>query len=146
MKCQNYWNILKQNEMKLTPKRKAIISFLHEEWKYYTPTEIWEELKKEFSKLGLPTVYRILQQLQQIGVVGQLLSNDNQFYYYLCPDPKDHHHHHFICTNCRKVECLHYCDFSNISETVQRDLGGEAINHFMQIEGLCADCLKKGKI
>jgi len=145
MAYQNYWLILKQNKMKLTPKRKAIIIFLYQEWKYYTPAEIWEELKKEFSKLGLPTVYRILQQLQQIGIVGQLLSHDNQFYYYLCPAPKDDHHHHFICTSCRKVECLHYCDFSKISETVKRDLGGLAKNHFMQIEGVCADCLKKEK-
>ncbi len=137
---QEYLNILKKNNLKITPKRSAIIDLFLNEQKFFTPREIWSSLQTDFNHLGLPTVYRILQQFQEIGLAVNFQNNDNQVYYYLCNNPGNSHHHHFICRNCRKVQCLDYCNFEVIKKTVQEQLNARVDEHFLQVEGLCSEC------
>ncbi len=140
MKKQEYLDFLRIKHLKITPKRSAVIDIFLKDKKFYTPSEIWSFLKNDFDQMGLPTVYRILQQFQEIGLAANLRKNDNQVYYYLCENPDGSHHHHFICRNCRKVQCLDYCNFEAIKRTVQEQLNAHVEEHFLRIEGLCSEC------
>jgi len=75
---EKYCEILKQHKQKKTPKRVEILRIMQQSNSYFSPIEIWNILKKKFQKVGLPTVYRILQQFQEIGVVSSIQKEDNQ--------------------------------------------------------------------
>jgi len=135
---EKYFEILKQHRQKKTPKRVEILRIMQSSSTYFSPIEIWDFLKEKFQKVGLPTVYRILQQFQEIGIVSSIQKKDNQLYYFLCSTQRDHHH--FICRKCHKVSCVEYCDFDHIKQLIEDKLQSKAETHFLQIEGLCKEC------
>ena len=115
-----YLEKLKENGLKKTPKRLEILRIMQQHNSYFSPLEIRDLLRVKFQKVGLPTVYRILQQFQEIGIASSIQKNDNQLYYFLCS--VQHDHHHFICRECHKVFCVEYCNFDAIKELVEDQL------------------------
>lgn len=138
-----YLKKLKEACFKITPRRKAVIELFLEEGRYLGPYEVRDGLKERFIKLGLPSVYRILEELKEAGVLVKIEHKNRQLYYSLCKkDCLDHHH--FICRKCNKVEEVEFCNFHEVSRFIQNKLHGRVEQHVLQIEGLCSTC-KRGK-
>jgi len=134
-----YLQVLKGNLMKITPRRKAVINLFLKSNTQMKPRDVHKKLRKTLPKIGLPTVYRILDELKDIGILVQVLSEDRQLYYSLCSMP-DEHHHHFICTKCKKTEEVDFCNFSEISRLIEKNLKCKVQSHLLQIKGLCTQC------
>jgi Fur family zinc uptake transcriptional regulator len=135
-----YWEMMKNHGLKLTVQRKSVIELFAREKSGKTPYEVRRKLAKKIPHLGLPTVYRILEELKEIGVLVQIPSEDRQLYYSICRLPADKHHHHFICRKCRRTEEVDFCNFKGIAGHLRRQLGAKLETHMMHLEGLCADC------
>src|SRR5208337_3010549 len=118
---QSYLGLLKQNGLKITPKRMAVIDLFLKNNRRMGPHEVYQKLSKDINPLGLPTVYRILEELKNIGVLIQIPFEDRQLYYMLCKMP-DEHHHHFVCRACRRVEEVEYCNFGAVSKFIEKNL------------------------
>lgn len=130
--------ILKRLELKVTPKRLEIMSCLGNEPLYLSADEVWQRIKPRVASIGLPTVYRILDELVAAGVVTRIFLDDRKQYYFLCANQE--HHHHFVCESCRRVEDLEQCVIGDRAlETVQRS-GGQVTSHILQINGICGAC------
>lgn len=129
---------LKQLGLKATPKRLAILAILARESTYCSPEDVWQRLKGEFGRIGLPTVYRNLDELAMGGLITQVLHPNRQLYYFYCPN--DEHHHHFICVACRRVEDVDVCGMEAIEREVGEKIGGTVLSHIVQVNGLCRDC------
>jgi Fe2+ or Zn2+ uptake regulation protein len=132
---------LKKLNLKITPKRIAILEILIEESVYLSPEEIWKKMKKRFKKIGLPTVYRNLEELSEKNMISKVNHPTRQLYYYFCLNQS--HHHHFICLSCRKVEDLNFCGAKKVEEEVRRKIKGKVHSHIFQVNGFCRNCLKK---
>ncbi len=133
---------MKRMKLKKTSKRIAVIEMMYNDKKYHTPKDLWNTLFKKFGKLGLPTIYRILQDLEKIKIILPVIIDGTHIHYHICNEPNSNHHHHFICTECHKVHCLNYCDIKKISQKVKNQLGGEITHHSIHLEGICSECLK----
>ncbi len=133
---------LKRLNLKATPKRLAILAIIAGEAGYLSPEEVWERMRNRFDRIGLPTVYRNLEDLAGGGVIMKIVHPDRKLYYYYCGN--NIHHHHFVCTGCRKVEDLTFCGAEQIKEEVERALHGRVSDHLLQVHGLCRDCVKEG--
>jgi Fe2+ or Zn2+ uptake regulation protein len=131
---------LKRLNLKITPKRVAILEILMKEPFYLSPEQIWKKMKKRFLKIGLPTVYRNLEELSERNVISKVTHPDRQLYYYLCQNQS--HHHHFICVSCRRVEDINLCGVRDAEREVEKKIGGKVLSHIMQVNGLCKKCLK----
>lgn len=129
---------LKGMGLKVTPKRLAILDILVRELVYLSPEEIWDRLKGQFTKLGLPTVYRNLEELSQGGIIYKIIHPDRKLYYYYCENVS--HHHHFVCIACRKVQDLEFCGEEQITREVEDILKGKVVSHVCQVYGLCRGC------
>lgn len=129
---------LKNLNLKSTPKRLAILRMLAEEETYISPEEIWRRLRGQFSRIGLPTVYRVLEELADGGVISKVIHPNRQLYYYFCTNRQ--HHHHFICLSCRRVEDVEACGLERIEEQVKKRMGGTVLSHILQVNGLCREC------
>jgi len=132
---------LKRLNLKITPKRVAILEILIKEPFYLSPEQIWKKMKKRFIKIGLPTVYRNLEELSERNVISKVSHPDRQLYYYLCQNQS--HHHHFICVSCRKVEDINLCVARDAEREVEKKIGGKVLSHILQVNGLCKHCLQK---
>ncbi|GAB7025237.1 Fur family transcriptional regulator [Geotalea toluenoxydans] len=130
----NFNQYLKELKLKATPKRLAILSLLAEELSYASPEEVWRKLQKNFDSIGLPTVYRNLEELANGGLITKVIHPNRQLYYYFCPN--GHHHHHFICLSCRKVEDINFCGM----EEIEKKVSGTVLSHIVQVNGLCREC------
>ena len=133
-----YAQTLKSLKLKATPKRLAILALLGEEKAYFSPEEAWHRLKEQFSRIGLPTVYRNLEELAAGGVITKVIHPNRQLYYHFCPNRK--HHHHFICLSCHKVEDVTACGLEHIEREVGEKIGGKVLSHLVQVNGLCRAC------
>jgi len=128
---------LRDNNFKLTPRRKAIVDFFIDKGRYLTPEEIWRGLKKNFKHLGLPSIYRNLELFSKCGILTKIQRPDRKLYYGLCEAKEGDHHHHIICIKCGKVG-----EFSDCTLFKKRVINGFAVvGHFLQIEGICSACI-----
>ncbi|MFA5144451.1 MAG: Fur family transcriptional regulator [Candidatus Omnitrophota bacterium] len=139
MPINNYLSILKESRLKITPRRKAVIKLFLDKGRYLGPYEIRDMLKKISLKAGLPSVYRILQELEKAGILVKVEHKNRQLYYSLCKNPHEDHHH-FICRKCNKVEEVKFCNFQEISRFIEKKLKGHVERHSLHIEGLCSVC------
>jgi Fe2+ or Zn2+ uptake regulation protein len=130
---------LRDNKLKITPRRKAVISLFEGRGVRMGPYDVYEKLKNKLPSLGLPTVYRILDELSKSGILLQSLSEDRQLRYMRCAYPHKHHHH-FTCRKCSKVEEVEYCNIKGVSKFIEKNLNAKVEAHQLQIEGLCSKC------
>ena len=138
---RDFQSVLKKLHLKVTPKRLAILEILKNESVYLSPEEVWRKLREQFSRVGLPTVYRNLEELALGDVISKVTHPNRQLYYYFCLNPS--HHHHFICLSCRTVEDIDFCMFRELEKRVKQELKGRVVSHILQVNGLCKKCLKK---
>ena len=137
--------ILKQLKFKVTPRRQEIMSCLGGERSYLSADEVWKRVKPRLGSIGLPTVYRILDELAAVGVVTRIFLSDRKQYYFLCANQE--HHHHFVCETCRRVEDVEQCGLDGVSRDIARRSGGRVTSHILQINGVCgACCLGNGEL
>jgi Fur family transcriptional regulator, ferric uptake regulator len=132
---------LKRLNLKVTPKRIAIMEILTGEPGYLSPEEIWSEMKRRFNRIGLPTVYRILDELAEGNIISKIAHPNRQLYYFFCGN--NSHHHHFVCLSCRNVDDINFCAIHELQKEVRKKLSGQVTSHILQVNGLCKECLKK---
>jgi Fur family transcriptional regulator, ferric uptake regulator len=130
---------LKAGGFKLTPRRQAIIELFVDGKSHLTPEEVWEGLKKQFDRCGLPSVYRNLESLVECGILTRIQQFDRKKHYGLCSAVHgDNHHHHITCIKCGKVDEIKDCAIDG-SKKIK---GYKVVSHFMQVNGVCAGCSK----
>ena len=137
----DFTGILKNLNLKITPKRLALLDILMKESSYLSPEEIWKKMKKQFRMIGLPTIYRNLEELSAKDIVSKVSHPNRQLYYYFCSNRS--HHHHFVCLSCRSVEDINFCALDDLRKEVKRKLNGKVISHILQVNGYCSSCLRK---
>lgn len=135
---------LKGKGYKLTPQRRSIIdSIIKNEGNHLTTEELYDLVKVECPEIGLATVYRTVQLLEDIGVVCKLDLNDGCNRYELIHEDENHQHHHLICTNCGKVTEVHGDLLEGLENEIQRTYGFEVKNHSLKFYGICNECCIK---
>ncbi|MBI1910504.1 MAG: transcriptional repressor [Deltaproteobacteria bacterium] len=136
----NYFQTLKELNLKATPKRLAILEIMALKPVYVSPEDVWQEMRMRFKTIGLPTVYRNLDELASGGVITKIINPDRQLYYFFCQ--KKHHHHHFICVFCHRIEELDFCAIREMETEFERKTGSKILSHIIQINGCCKKCRK----
>jgi Fur family transcriptional regulator, ferric uptake regulator len=130
--------IFKNIGLKCTPKRLAIMSIIDQSNTYLSPEDVWKQLKVRFEQIGLPTVYRNLDDLAKAGAISPIIHPNRQLYYYYCSN--EVHHHHFICTGCRRVFDIQSCAIKYIQKEVE-NMNAKIDSHILQINGRCETCV-----
>ncbi|OFI05424.1 ferric uptake regulation protein [Clostridium acetireducens DSM 10703] len=139
-------NSLKEKGYKLTPQRRAIVDIIiRNEGKHLTTEELYDLVKKECPEIGLATVYRTLQLLEEIGVVCKLDLHDGCSRYELIHEEENHQHHHLICSNCEKVIEVREDLLENLEKDIEEKYNFKISNHSVKFYGICSECLSKIK-
>ncbi len=127
-----------------TTQRRAILKVLESSHGPMTPQEILAEAQKEKAGLGIATVYRNLNLLEETGdVLTVHLPNEAARYEH---GSRSHHHHHFHCRNCGQVFDIHAeCPIAMLKNAVLSS-GFKVMDHELTFYGLCPTCSEKAEV
>jgi len=139
----NYSDKLKSAGLKITLPRIKILEMLeaHAD-QHYTAEDLYKLLLQQGEEIGVATIYRVLTQCEQAGLVTRLQFDDGPAMFELS---RGDHHDHCVCTRCGQVEEFH----DNIIEARQQEIAAKAgydiAGHSMILYGICAACQQQLK-
>ena len=132
---------LKNTGLKATlPRLKILELFQSGELRPMTAEDVFRVLLLEHSDIGLATVYRVLTQFEQAGILSRSHFESGKSVYEL---NEGRHHDHFVCTSCGKVEEFFDAEIEQRQQIVAKAMGWTVQDHAMSLYGLCADCSAK---
>ncbi|MFO7819109.1 MAG: transcriptional repressor [Halanaerobacter sp.] len=125
-------------DFRVTNQRKKILDVLISHERHLLAQDIYEILKEKGSKVGLATVYRTLDLLEEAGIVAKRKFNGDSAYYEINRNTKNHHH--LICKSCGRVIEVNDLLQQNIEEKLceEEDFAVEDLS--VQIYGYCLEC------
>ena len=133
---------LKSTGLKATlPRLKILDIFQNGAQRHMTAEDVFRVLLEERSDIGLATVYRVLTQFEQAGILIRSNFESGKAVYEL---NEGQHHDHFVCTSCGKVEEFYDPEIEKRQQLIANDMGWTIQDHSMSLYGQCADCSKKG--
>lgn len=134
---------LKEEGYKLTTQRRAILdSIVNNRGNHLSSEEIYDIVKLKYPEIGLATVYRTLQLLEQINVISKVNFDDGCSRYELNTNSKDHHHHHLICLGCGKVIEVKLDLLENLEHEIEKEGKFKIVDHNVKFFGYCSECKK----
>lgn len=99
------------------------------------------ELDDRLEGVGRATVYRALEQLEELGLVQRIdLGGDSAGYEKV--DPAGHHHHHILCTGCGKVVPFEDPKLEQAIHGLSGRDDFEIDSHDITLRGTCRDCMR----
>jgi Fur family ferric uptake transcriptional regulator len=136
-----YKKKLREAGYKLTPQRMAIITVIAEnKGKHLSTEEIYDIVKQRNPEMGLATVYRTLQLLEELEVVTSLNLEDGCVRYELYIDDGAHNHHHLICNKCGRVIEVEGDLLDQLEQKIEREYDFKIVDHKLKFYGICSKC------
>lgn len=114
---------------KATPQRTAVLRALAEE-----QHQNLEEIHARCPEVGLVTVYRTLDLLDELGIVRRLDLGDGARY-----EMAEDHHHHMICELCGDISEFEKCPLDPTLLPLEGS-DFEVRSHSLEVYGRCAAC------
>ena len=134
---------LKSTGLKATlPRLKILDIFQNGSLRHMTAEDVFRVLLEERSDIGLATVYRVLTQFEQAGILIRSNFESGKAVYEL---NEGQHHDHFVYTSCGKVEEFYDAEIEKRQQSIAKSKGWVVHDHSMALYGQCADCASKAK-
>jgi len=128
---------LKSAGLKATvPRLKIINLFETSQLRHMTAEDVYKQLLSEGLDIGLATVYRVLTQFEQAGLLVRHHFESGKAVFEL---NEGHHHDHLVCMHCGRVEEFYDPEIEKRQTKIAHDRGFEIRDHALY---LYAECLK----
>ena len=135
---------LRRHGFKVTPQRRFVINAIFHSRKHLTPAAIYEKVRREHPSVGLVTVYRTIEILEELGLICDTPAGGS-CRSHLRRRPSEHHHH-LICSDCGRVVDFTDCNLDELERRLARETRFQINGHLLEFLGLCRECRqKKGK-
>mgnify|MGYP002764754095 FL=1 len=132
---------LKSTGLKATlPRLKILEIFQTGRQRHMTAEDVFRVLLDARSDIGLATVYRVLTQFEQAGILLRSNFESGKAVYEL---NEGQHHDHFVCTACGKVEEFYDPEIEKRQMMIAEQMGWQIQDHSMSLYGQCADCVAR---
>jgi len=128
---------LKSIGLKATfPRLKILDLFQNTEMRHMTAEDVYRALLNEGMDIGLATVYRVLTQFEQAGLLSRHYFESGKAVFEL---NEGHHHDHLVCVQCGKVEEFYDPEIEKRQQKIATERGFAVSDHALY---LYCDCLK----
>lgn len=119
--------------------RVAVVEALARHDCAVTALELEEELRRRDVSVARASVYRGLNQLEELRLV-QRFEAERGIASYERVNPDGEHHHHAICRRCGRMEPFEDRDLERAIERVSDEVAFEVAEHDVVLRGLCKSC------
>lgn len=124
--------------MKYSRQREAIRTFLCSRRDHPTAEVVYENLRKEYPRISLGTIYRNLSLLVELGEATKFPGLDGLDHFDGNPEP----HYHFICNECNSVLDLDFPNIEDLNTSANKNFDGIITGHSAYFYGKCKNCSK----
>lgn len=134
---------LKKAGLKATVPRMRILHILeNSRQRHMSAEEVYKTLLDAGEDIGLATVYRVLTQFEQAGMVKRHHFESGQAVFEI-----EHgtHHDHILCVKCGRVDEFVDETIEQRQRAIAAEKGYSMTDHSLYIYGVCANCQKTAK-
>jgi len=129
---------IKNSGLKATlPRIKILEIFQKTAQRHMTAEDVYKALLAEGADIGLATVYRVLTQFEQAGLLSRNHFESGKAVFEL---NEGHHHDHLVCLTCGKVEEFFDPAIEERQRAIASERGFALQEHSL---ALYATCVKK---
>jgi len=118
------------------PRLKILDLFENSDVRHLTAEDVYKVLLQEGMDIGLATIYRVLTQFEQAGILIRHHFESGKAVFEL---NEGKHHDHLVCLQCGRVEEFYDAEIEKRQMKVAKDHGFSIHEHSLQIY---ADCIK----
>lgn len=125
---------LKDAGLKATlPRMKVLDLFQNSKVRHMTAEDVYRLLMDEGLDVGLATIYRVLTQFEQAGLLKRHHFEGGKSIFELNEGDK---HDHIVCVNTGKVVEFHDAEIEKRIAKIVKDHGFELVDHVLHIRAL----------
>ena len=131
---------LKSSGLKATlPRIKILEVFQRSTVRHLTAEDVYKALLTEGADIGLATVYRVLMQFEQAGILARSHFESGKSVFEL---NEGQHHDHLVCLTCGRVEEFYDPEIEKRQRAVAHGRGFELQDHSLALYAVCTkkDC------
>jgi len=131
---------LKSSGLKATlPRIKILEVFQQSDQRHMTAEDVFKALLQEGSEIGLATVYRVLMQFEQAGLLRRSNFESGKAVFEL---DEGKHHDHLVCLDCGRVVEFYDAEIEARQRAVAAAKGFELQEHSLALYAGCKtkDC------
>ncbi len=118
------------------PRLKILALFQRGDRRHMTAEDVYKLALQENIDVGLATVYRVLTQFEQAGILKRSHFESGKSVYEL---DEGEHHDHLVCLDCGQVEEFHDLEIESRQRSIATLKGFALADHALS---LYAHCLK----
>lgn len=119
-----------------TGPRRLLVELIQQQAGSFRAADLVEQAQRH--GIGRATVFRLVDQLVQLGILSRVHGPDDCSTYTLC-EP-EYHHHHFVCRQCGQVIPLETAIIEQQIRLLARRIGFQIDDHHLEVFGLCGAC------
>ena len=97
----------------------------------------------EYPDIGLATVYRTIQLLNEMHLIDRVNFDDGFACYEMgsaLESERKHRHHHLICIKCGRVFSFQEDLLEELEAKITAITGFAVVNHDVRLYGCCVEC------
>jgi Fur family transcriptional regulator, ferric uptake regulator len=129
---------LKHSGLKATlPRIKVLEVFQTAAQRHMSAEDVYKVLLAEDADVGLATVYRVLMQFEQAGILSRTHFETGKAVFEL---NEGKHHDHLVCMDCGRVEEFYDAEIEKRQRSIAQTRGFDLQDHAL---ALYAACTKK---
>lgn len=128
---------LQENGYRLTGARRAVVETMQTSTRALSPLQVFDLARKNYPALGLVTVYRTLEKLEELHLI-QRVHQPQGCQAFISAGAG--HQHLLLCQNCGQVEFFDGDDLEALTDAISQRTGYQIKEHWLQLFGLCQNC------
>jgi Fur family ferric uptake transcriptional regulator len=128
---------LHENGYRLTDARRAVVETVEKSARALTPIDVYNAARRKYRALGLVTVYRTLEKLEELHLI-QRVHQPHGCQAFISAGQG--HQHLLLCQNCGQVEFFDGDDLDTLTKSIAKKSGYQIKEHWLQLFGICANC------
>ena len=126
---------LKSSGLKATlPRIKILELFQQSTLRHLTAEDVYKVLLQEGSDIGLATVYRVLMQFEQAGILTRNHFEAGKAVFEL---NEGQHHDHLVCMQCGRVEEFFDPEIERRQQAIAKERGYRLQEHALSLYVAC---------
>ena len=126
---------IKNSGLKATlPRIKVLEVFQRSSVRHLTAEDVYKALLIDNADIGLATVYRVLMQFEQAGLLARSHFESGKSVFEL---NEGQHHDHLVCMTCGRVEEFFDTEIETRQRTVAKARGFELQDHSLSLYAVC---------
>ena len=135
---------IKKAGLKVTLPRLKVLQILEvSKQRHMSAEDVYKALVMDNEEIGLATVYRVLTQFEDAGLVSRLSIDGGHAVFEL---EDGVHHDHLLCVSCNQIEEFIDEVIEQRQRVIAEEKGFKMTEHSLYIYGVCKRCQAEKKL